>query len=454
MLTKPEVFKAYDLRGVYGVDFDEELAYRLGLAFAAWLSRANGDRSVKIVAASDARLSSPILKENLMRGLVEGGAEVIDIGLAATPTFYFAVAHYGYDGGIIVSASHNPKEYNGFKIVRAKAVPLGLDSGLGELKDVILSDLIKPAISAGSVVIKDRVEVDQVEHDLALADISLIKPCKVVIDTANAMGALYLEELFKRLPCETIKMNWELDGNFPAHQADPFKAENVADLCARVVAEKADLGIATDGDADRIFFVTENGEAVEAGITRAILARLFLADRPGAKIGYDIRPGKITAETIITAGGVPVMTQVGHTLIKAQMLQEDIYFAGESSGHFFLNMAQGCYETPMVVVLKIMAALSESGQTFSQYITPYKKYWHSGEINIQVDDSASKIMLIKQNYSDGRLNELDGVSVEYDDFWFNIRASNTEPLLRLNVEARSPEILAARQQELMKLLAS
>jgi len=230
MITNPEVFKAYDLRGVYGVDFDEELAYRLGLAFVAFRLDELKKTDLKLVVASDMRLSSPKLKEALIKGMVEGGATVIDIGLASTPTFYFAVAHYHYDGGIQVSASHNPKDWNGFKIVRERALPVGGDTGLNWLKNRVFSGESFPLTKPGSVVVQTGVVTDQVAHDLQFVDLAKIKPLKVVIDTANGMGAHYLEELFKHLPCELVKMNWELDGTFPAHPADPYKKENVADL--------------------------------------------------------------------------------------------------------------------------------------------------------------------------------------------------------------------------------
>lgn len=452
MITNPEVFKAYDLRGVYGKDFDEELAYKLGLAFVAFRAEELGRREMKLVVASDMRLSSPKLKESLIRGMVEGGATVIDIGLASTPTFYFAVAHYNYDGGIQISASHNPKDWNGFKIVRERALPVGGNTGLDWLKYQVLEGQISPSAREGEIVKQEGVVADQVAHDLQFADISKIKPLKVVIDTANGMGAQYLEELFKHLPCELIKMNWELDGTFPAHEADPFKKENVVDLGKKVVETKADLGITTDGDADRIFFVTETGEPVEAGMTRAILSKIFLAEKPGAKIAYDVRPGRITRDIIVANGGQPIVTRVGHSLIKAQAIAEHAYFAGESSGHFFLNMDEGCYEVPMIVALKILVELSITGLKFSEYIKPYEKYFHSGEINVRVTDAEAKIKTIRSTYRDGKQNEMDGISVEFPDYWFNVRSSNTEPLLRLNLEATTKEIMEAKRDEILAII--
>jgi len=454
MQTNPKIFKAYDIRGVYQVDFDEDLAYRLGLAFVQFRTKELDKQNLKLVAARDMRLSSPSLHENLMRGMVDGGAEVIDIGLASTPTFYFAVAHFGYDGGIQVSASHNPAEYNGFKIVRERATPIGEGTGMEELKALALGELTSSSVK-GFITKHDGVVNEQVEYDLTHVDLSLIKPMTVVIDPANAMGAQFFDVLFARLPqIKLIKMNWELDGSFPAHEADPFKPENIAPLCERVKLEKADLGISTDGDADRIFFVTEDGQAVEAGITRAILCQIFLAERPGAKIAYDIRPGRITRDSIVAAGGEPIVTRVGHSLIKAQAIKEGAYFAGESSGHFFLNMAEGCYEVPMIVALKMFTALSDYNGTFSDYIKQYQKYFHSGEINSKVADPLAKIDEIKTKYSAGIQNDLDGITIEFEDYWFNVRPSNTEPLLRLNLEAVSKEKMEEKRDEILAVIRS
>ncbi|MDD4412314.1 MAG: phosphomannomutase/phosphoglucomutase [Patescibacteria group bacterium] len=452
MITNPKVFKAYDIRGIYGTDFDEELAYRLGLAFAKMRADELGRPGPKLVAARDMRLSSPKLQESLIKGMIDGGAQVVDIGLASTPTFYFAVAEYNYDGGIQVSASHNPKEYNGFKMVRERALPVGEGTGMEDLKELVMSENLKEYPVKESVIKREEVVSDQVAHDLQFVDVSNLKPFKIVIDPANAMGAQYFEELFIHLPGQVVKMNWELDGTFPAHEADPFKPENIAGLEKRVVDEKADFGISTDGDADRIFFVDNEGKAVEPGIIRAVLAKIFLEEKPAATIAYDIRPGRITLDTILKHGGNPIVTRVGHSLIKAQAVREGAYFAGESSGHFFLNMEEGCYEVPMIVALKIMIELSKSGKTFAEYIAPYKKYFHSGEINSTVTDAKAKIQAIKERYKDGQINELDGITIEYPDFWLNVRASNTEPLLRLNLEARTKELMETKRDEILALI--
>ncbi len=453
MDTNSKIFKAYDIRGIYQTDFDEAMAYRLGLAFAHFRQQELGRTNLKLVTARDMRLSSPTLHASVMRGLVDGGVEVIDIGLASTPTFYFAVAHFGYDGGIQVSASHNPANYNGFKMVRCRAEPIGEGTGMEEIKHLVLETELLPAETKGPITEQSGVVEAQVEHDLSFANLDNIKPMTIVIDPANAMGAQFFDILFAKLPqIKLIKMNWELDGTFPAHEADPFKLENISSLCDRVKTEKADFGISTDGDADRIFFVTDTGEPIEPGITRAILSKIFLAERPGAKIAYDIRPGRITRDVIIANGGEPIVTRVGHSLIKAQAIKDGAYFAGESSGHFFLNMDEGCYEVPMIVALKILVELSQSNLTLSDYSKPYKKYFSSGEINSTVANQLAKIAELKNKYSDGQQNDLDGITVEYPDYWFNVRASNTEPLLRLNLEAISQEIMEQKRDEILNLI--
>jgi len=467
-MINPSIFKAYDIRGVYNVDFNDDFAYQLGLAYCQLRREELGRDDFSVVAAHDMRLSSPSLFKELVRGLIDGGAKVIDAGLISTPTFYFSVAHYKYDGGIIVSASHNPKEYNGFKLVRQMASPIGENSGINDLKNLILpclpagrNEKLLPHHKTGTVTKQANIITDQVEYDLNYVKVNLptgqagdIKPFKIVIDTANAMGAPYFDELLNKLPQLSVeKMNWHLDGSFPVHQADPFKLENVKVLGEKIVELKADLGIATDGDSDRIFFLDETGTAIEPGITRAILCKLFLADKPKSTIAYDIRPGRITYDTIIANGGTPLVTRVGHSLIKEAVIDNGAYFAGESSGHFCLNMeSEGCYEIPGIVTLKLLAELSQSNIKLSDYIKPYQKYFHSGEINFKVEKPADKIAEIKEKYSTGKINELDGLSVEYSDYWFNVRASNTEPLLRLNLEAISKEIMEAKRDEIIKLI--
>jgi len=449
-----EIFKAYDIRGIYGQDFDNEMAYLLGLAFVELRKKDsdyNGEK-LQIAVGADMRLSSPALKENLIRGLITAGADAIDLGLVSTPTFYFGVAKYNYQGGVMVSASHNPKEWNGFKLVRTKGAPVSGETGINLIKELITLNHFIPAPTKGKTIVNDLVLKDEIAYTLSLVDISRINKIKIVADTANGMGATYLKKILTAVPGESIPLNFNLDGTFPAHEADPLKEENLEELKKSVLANKAGLGISSDGDGDRIFFVDDRGETINPAIIRGLLAQSFLKDKPGAKIGYDVRPGKITPDLILASGGVPVITRVGHSLIKEQMLKEDIYFAGESSGHFYFNSPVGCFEFPSLMVLKLLLVFSTSNLPISEQIKQYKKYFLSGEINRVVGDKDLVFKAIETKYSEGKINKLDGISVEYPDFWFNVRGSNTEPKIRLNLEAISQEIMEKKRDEILELI--
>ncbi|MHA2092879.1 MAG: phosphomannomutase/phosphoglucomutase [Candidatus Kariarchaeaceae archaeon] len=445
-----KIYKAYDIRGIYPDQLDEEIIFKIGRAYADLLRKEND--KLTILVGRDMRISSPKLTEYLIKGLIEQGVDVIDIGLSSTPTLYFGVSYLSTAGGMQVSASHNPKEYNGVKIVRKKAFPVGYDSGIDLIEQMVSKNEFVTSTTKGTVSNQEKILEKETEFCLNYTNPGKLKSFKVVADAANAMGGLYLSELFDRLPCELIKMNFDLDGTFPAHEADPFKEENVADLKKEVIKESADLGIATDGDGDRIFFIDNEGQSVEPAILRAILSKIVLEEKPGATICYDIRPGKITRDIIEQYGGKPIVTKVGHSLIKEQAIRENAAFAGESSGHFFYNTEMGMFEMPMVVILKLLEEISKSGRSLSEIVHPLRKYSHSGEINSTVQDKNAKMKEIAEYFKDGRISWIDGVTVEYEDFWFNVRPSNTEPLLRLNLEAISDEVMSKRLEEVLKLI--
>jgi len=449
------IYKAYDIRGIYPNELNEELAKKIAQAFALMRKKELNKEQTTIVVGEDMRISSPSLKRQVIEGLVQSGVRVIDVGLVSTPTFYFAVAFFGYDGGLMVSASHNPAQYNGIKIVREGAKPFGQGNGMEELQKIVEQNEFLISENKGNVILKEEILFAQTKEEEKFVDLKKIKPMKIVADTANAMGAQYLEELFKDLPqIELVKMNFDLDGTFPAHEADPFKEENNIDLRKMVVQEKVDLGIATDGDGDRIFFVDNTGELVEPAILRGIMAELFLRDNPGSTICYDIRPGKITQDLILQNGGVPSVTRVGHSLIKKQMLENGAVFGGESSGHFFVKFPYGVFEAPMVVTLKLLQELSEKNINLADYVKPLKKYFNSGEINFKVEDKNAVIEKLKEKFADAKISDLDGLTFEYPDFWFNVRASNTESLLRLNLEGINTEIVKQKVEEIEKLIKS
>ena len=352
----------------------------------------------------------------------------------------------------MISASHNPKEWNGFKMVRTKGVPISGETGIDFLKEKILANHFLVSETLGSIVKNSEALNDEILMIKEKVDLTKIKPFKIVVDTANGMGAQYIEEIFSLFPCEVIPLNFKLDGSFPAHEADPLKEENLEDLKKEVLKQKANLGISTDGDGDRIFFIDDLGKTISPAIVRGLLAKIFLSDMPGAKIGYDVRPGKITKDLIEENHGIPVLTRVGHSLIKEQMIKENIYFAGESSGHFYLNAPTGCFEYPAIIILKLLTLFSQSNQIVSEFIKPYQKYFFSGEINRAVNDKEAVFSKIVEKYADAVITKLDGLSISYPDYWFNVRASNTEPKIRLNLEAITEEIMEKKRDEVLSLI--
>jgi len=448
------IFKAYDIRGVYPDQITEDLAYKIGQGYAVLMSKENPGKKLQVVVGGDMRLSTPALKERLIQGILEAGIDVVDVGLVSTPTFYGIVALFGYDGGIQVSASHNPKEYNGFKLVRANAVPISGDTGIQDLKQIVKDNVSLKADAIGiftqrSGLIKNVIDAEAHEWNIQREK---IKPLKIVVDAANAMGALDVDAIFEGLPCELIRLNFELDGSFPAHEADPIKEENLKMLCEAVVEHGADLGIAPDGDGDRYFFVDEKGQIIRQEILRGLMAQQALKKYVEATVCYDIRPGKITCDLITAAGGKPVVTRVGHSLIKEKMLEVDAVFGGESSGHYFYKFSFGTFEAPTVHILQFLQFISEENKPVSELINPHKKYFHSGEINFVVEDKEGTMKELAVHYADAQVSFLDGVTIEYPEWWFNVRPSNTESLLRLNLEASTQELMQQKVEEVRKII--
>lgn len=448
------VFKAYDVRGIYPKSLSVDLAYKIAVAYANLIQSENEDKKLKFFVSRDMRLSSPKLKDAVVQALVDCGVGVVDIGLNSTPSFYFAVAYQKANGGIQISASHNSAEYNGLKMVRAGAVPVSGEQGIYQMRDNILSGKLTTSKIKGEVIQREADLSEMITTQRQGINWQKIKPFKIIVDTANAMGVLDLKAIFRDLKCEAIYIDEKLDGTFPTHLADPLEEKNLEHVKSKVISQKADMGIATDGDGDRYFFIDERGNTVKPEILRGIISQIELKKYPGATICYDIRPGKITKEMIVEAGGKPVLTPVGHSLIKEAMLREDAVFGGESSGHFYYKFEYGTFESPTKFVLSFLAYLSEQNKTMSQIFAPYDKYFHSGEINSQVADAKAKLAAIVEKYSDGKVIKMDGITVEFDDFWFNVRSSNTQPLLRLNLEAVSQEIMEQRRDEVLKLIRS
>lgn len=458
-MINPKIFKAYDIRGIYPTELDESAVYAIAKAFHTLFSRRLQKKTLTFVVGGDMRLSTPSLSEKIKNALVECGAEVIDIGLVSTPTFYFVVRHYNYDCGIQISASHNPKEYNGIKAVLNTPeglVKIGKNTGLDEVRQIADSGVFDPpADGPGKITKKEGILEDDVANAFEVIKPVLIKPLIIVADPANAMGATYLDALFAKLPCKLIRMNFELDGTFPSHQADPLQFDTLKDLQKKVVEEKAALGIAPDGDGDRVFFIDEKGAVIPASITTAIIIREVLKKYPGVKVGFDTRYIWSPLKAANDNGGIPVITKIGHALITETMHKENLFYAGESSGHNYWKFAGGA-ESSIAVVLTILDTLSTENKTMSEIVEEVRGSYESGEVNFKLntaEEALKKIELFKETFKDGKISLLDGLSVDYDDWRFNLRSSNTEPLLRLNVESKNQELTEKKKTELSNMLA-
>ena len=451
MRINPGIFRAYDIRGIWPEELDEKIAYRIARAFVCFLRENNKKKVLDIAVGRDNRLSSPSLSQNFIEGIIDSGCNVIDIGLSTTPMLYFSVAHYGFDGGVEVSASHNPPEYNGFKLVREESRPISKITGIERIKKLVLANTsFLPNKKKGSVIKKNVLD-DYSKFVFEGIQIKKIKPLRIVVDTANGVVGIVIPQIFKKLPVQLYHLFPELDGRFPNHLPNPLVEENLEDIKQTVRKKKADLGVAFDGDGDRIIFVDEKGGVVSPDLIGVLVAESVLKRYPGQKIMYDIRSSNIVKEKIKEAGGVAIMSRVGHSFIKERMRKENIVFAQEFSGHYYFKDRYFA-ESPFLVLFKILERLSESKKKLSDIIKEYKKYYHSGEINFEVADKEKKIKELEKKFPKGKKTYLDGLRVDFKDWWFNVRPSNTEPLLRLVIEAKTKEILEKKKKEISALI--
>jgi len=444
-----KVFKAYDVRGLYPGELDEDGAYRIGRAFVEEFEPQT------IAVGRDMRLSAPAMTKALTEGATDGGADVLDLGMVGTEMVYHAVTELGLDGGVCVTASHNPKEYIGMKIVRGGALPVGGDSGLEEIRQRAARDFGEVG-SRGSVRAQD-VWDGFVEKVLSFVDEGAFRPLKVVIDAANGMAGTMLPRVLERLPqLEVVSCYFEPDGSFPNHEPNPLLPENREFIVAKTRSEGADLGVAYDGDADRCFFVDDTGEFVPGDFVTALLAQAMLAKEPGAKVIYDVRASWAVPRAIEAAGGVPLVNRVGHAFIKHRIREVDALFAGEVSAHYyFRDFSQA--DSGVVPFLVMLELLSRANEPLSKLLEPFRSaYFITGEINTPVSDVEAKLQELEERYAaqGGTVSHLDGVSVDFDDWHFNVRPSNTEPLLRLNLEALDEATMGARRDEVLSLIRS
>jgi phosphomannomutase len=438
----PKVFKAYDVRGIYADELDEEGAYAIGRAYAEQFEPK------RVAVGRDMRVSAPSMSRAVMSGVAASGAEVLDLGMVGTEMVYFAVGSLGLDGGIAVTASHNPKQYTGMKIVRTGALPVGGESGLLDIRDRALGDFGEAP--GGGQIGEYDIWPAYVDRVLSFVDVEEIKPLRVVIDAANGMGGAMLPPVLERLPVEAVRCYFEPDGTFPNHEPNPLLPENREFIVQKALEERADLGVAFDGDADRCFFVDDKGEFVPGDFATALLAESILEKEPGAKIIYDVRASWAVPETIERAGGIPIVSRVGHAFIKLVMRKEGAAFGGEVSGHYyFRDFSQA--DSGVIPFLLMLELISKKGQKLSEILRPFReRYFITGELNTPVAEVDDVLQRLEKRYADeGTVSHLDGVSVDAEDWHMNVRPSNTEPLLRLNLEARTEEQMERKRDEVL-----
>jgi phosphomannomutase len=441
------LFKAYDVRGIYPDELTPEIAYRIGRAVVSYLAVDS------VAVGRDMRESGTLLSASLIEGIRDQGADVADLGLVSTDGLYFAVGKFGYPAGVMITASHNPAEYNGFKICREDARALSFEQGISQIRDlVIANDFGAPVARRGDLFERD-VLTAYANHVLSLIDVAKLRPLKVAVDAGNGMAGATAPVVFENLPIEIVPLYFQLDGSFPNHPANPIEPENIADLQRAVIEHGCDLGVAFDGDADRMFLIDEKGGFIGGDMTTLMVAVSMLKKHPGASICYNLICSRSVPETVTRLGGRAVRTPVGHSLIKAIMREEDAIFGGEHSGHFYFR--DNWYaDSGMIAMLTVLELLSEENKPLSEVLAPLDTRSRSGEINSEVADPAGVLANLEATYAarGAKIDHFDGVTVEFDNWWFNVRSSNTQPLLRLNLEVDDAGALEARTYEVLTLI--
>ena len=445
MQISPGLFKSYDVRGIYPSEINDDIAYGIGRCFVPLLG------AKRIVVGRDMRPTGEKLYEAFARGATEAGADVTYVGMVSTDALYFAVGKYGFDGGVMITASHNPAQYNGMKFTRERAEAISLETGLSDIRDRLMrGELPATAAKAGTIGTQDILD-DFAEHCLSFVDRTKIKPFKIAIDAGNGMAGETVPHVFKQLPCDVIPLFFELDGTFPNHPASPIEPENMADLQAAVKKHGCDLGVAFDGDADRMFIVDEKAELIDGSTVTALVALNTLKKHPGARILYNLICSRSVPELVEKAGGTAIRSQVGHSIIKKVMRDQDIEFGGEHSGHFYFK--ENWYaDSGMIALMECLELFSEANKPVSDVIAPIDTRFRSGEINSTVKDIPAKLQELQEKYKDAQIDHLDGITISYPRWWMNVRASNTEPLLRLNVEGDTKELMEQHRDEALAII--
>ena len=442
----PSIFHAYDIRGIYGDTLTNDIAYRIGRAAAEYLNVP------EIAVGRDMRIGSPELAAALMLGFTDQGTNAVDLGMTTTDELYFAVGKFNYAAGAMITASHNPGQYNGIKFCRAQAAPVSLESGLADIRDIVSRGSFREVASKGKTTQRDVTD-DFVQHALSFIDVSKIRPLKVVIDAGNGMAGMLMPRVFSHLPGELVPLYFELDGTFPHHPASPIEPENMADLQQKVREVGADIGAAFDGDADRMFPVDEQGNIVDGSMVTEAVSNSLLKKHPGSTILYNLVVSKSVPELVNRLGGKAIRTRVGHSYIKAEMRKTNAIFGGEHSGHFYFR-DNWFADSGLIAFLIMLELVSVENKPLSQILQPLDRGVRSGEINSTVNDAQGKLKAIEEHFSQGAqsVDHLDGLTIDYGDWWFSVRPSNTEPLLRLNVEANTRELMEQKRDELLAFI--
>lgn len=445
MTIDSSIFKAYDIRGMVPNQLNPEIAYKIGYALTNVL------KPKSIAVGRDMRLSSDELFEHFARGINDGGVDIVDIGLVSTDGLYFAVGKLSLDGGVMITASHNPKEYNGFKICGRNAEPLSGNEGLNQILKFIQEDSKMSKSSAPGMIIRKDISHDYAEHCLSFIDLTKIRPFKVVIDAGNGMAGATLPPVLDRLPLQIDRLFFDLDGSFPNHPASPIELENLEDLCRKIKETDADFGVAFDGDADRMFLVDKMGRQVGGDMVTALVAKSLLSTHKGETILYNLICSHTVPELVTQMGGTAVRTRVGHALIKPLMKKHNAIFGGEHSGHFYFR-DNWFADSGLIAFLVCLELLSIENRPLHEIISEIDSYVRSGEINSRVDSISNTIDRVRETFSSNEQDTEDGLTVTADNFWFNLRPSNTEPLLRLNVEAKNKDTLDEKVEQLLQII--
>ena len=476
MKINPFIFKAYDIRGKYPKEVNKETAYLIGQAFADFLRKQKtkfcvGENSLSVAVGQDNRLSSPVLAKALIKGIIKQGVNVADIGLSTTPMFYFSVGYYNFDGGVMVTSSHNPSTWNGFKLVKEKAIPISIETGIANIRDLAFQNKWENKIKKGRI---QKIRREKILNDYICFQSNLLglekdkielKQFKIGVDTGNAVAGIIINPLFKKMSLKFLPLFLKLDGNFPNRPPNPLIRGSLKNLSQLVKKKKLDIGIAFDGDGDRIVFVDHLGRVISGDLITALMAKILLQNHLKGKIMYDVCSSRVVKETIEKYGGRPIIYRIGHSLIKKKMREKNIIFSGEFSGHYSLKKSYFS-EAPFFVLFKILETMKNEKKTLKALIQPFRKYYHSGEISfklktlkkekLHLDKSenylAELIKYLKNYYKNGKILELDGLKIDYPNWWFNVRPSHTSPSLKLVVEAQTKELMRRKKKELIKLI--